>query len=114
MWRVLAMLLGKLPISLLGLALAAAPVLLTISLAGLGISGLAGDDGRLVGPWALGPAVGLGLCLLALPATVVSIAVLEGSERRNARWLARCCVRARHPRAGRCASCWPSGSATAR
>ena len=91
-WRVLAMLLGKLPISLLGLALAAAPVLLTVALAGLGISGLAGDDGRLVGPWALGPAVGLALCLLALPATVVSVAVLEAigaSQRSLARSLLR-------------------------
>ncbi len=77
-WRLLAMLMLKLPISLLGLALAFAPVLLTVALAGLGISGLAGDDGRLVGPWALGPAVGLALCLLALPAAVVSIAALEG------------------------------------
>jgi signal transduction histidine kinase len=93
-WRVLAMLLLKLPISLLGLALAAAPVLLTIALAGLGISGVAGDDGRLVGPWALGPAVGLALCLLALPATVVSIAALEGIS-AALRTLARALLRPR-------------------
>ena len=89
----------KLPISLLGLALAAAPVLLTISLAGLGISGLAGDDGRLVGPWALGPAVGLALCLLALPATVVSIAVLEG-DRRGATRAGPALLRPRGPEGG--------------
>ena len=77
-WRVLAMLLLKLPVALLGLAVALAPVLLAVALAGLGVSGLAGEDGRLVGPWALGPAVGIALCLLALPATIVSIAALEG------------------------------------
>jgi len=77
LWRVLAMLLGKLPLALLALVVAAAPVVLTIALAALGISGLTGDDGRLVGPWSLGPGVGVALCLLALPATVVSIAALE-------------------------------------
>ena len=50
------MLLLKLPIVLVGLALAGMPALLAVALAGLGVSGLAGDDGRLVGPWALGPA----------------------------------------------------------
>jgi signal transduction histidine kinase len=78
-WRVMALLLTKLPVTLAGLVLAGAPVLLAVALTGLGISGLAGDDGRLLGPWALGPALGLLLCLLALPATIVSIAVLEGT-----------------------------------
>jgi signal transduction histidine kinase len=78
-WRVAAMLLLKLPVALLGLLLAVAPVALAVSLAGLGVSGLAGSDGRLVGPWELGPAVGIALCLLALPATIVSIAALEGN-----------------------------------
>jgi signal transduction histidine kinase len=77
-WRAAAMLLLKLPIALAGLVLAGLPVLLAIVMAALGVSGVAGDDGRLVGPWALGPAVGIALCLLALPATIVSIAALEG------------------------------------
>ena len=72
------MLLLKLPVALLGLAVALAPVLLAVALAGLGVSGLAGEDGRLVGPWELGPAVGIALCVLAFPATIVSIAALEG------------------------------------
>src|SRR6478735_6906800 len=76
-WRIAAMLLLKLPTVLLGLVIGLAPVLLAIVLAGLGISGLAGDDTRLVGPWELGPFVGVALCLLALPATIVSIALLE-------------------------------------
>ena len=41
-------------------------------------AGVTGEDGRLFGPFALGPAVGLALCLLSLPATIVSIAALEG------------------------------------
>ena len=77
-WRAAAMLLLKLPIALAGLILAGLPVVLAIAMAALGVSGVAGDDGRLVGPWALGPAVGIALCLLALPATIVSIAALEG------------------------------------
>src|SRR6185503_17773307 len=44
----------------------------------LGVGGLAGEDGRLVGPWPLGPGVGIVLCLLALPAAIVSVAALEG------------------------------------
>ena len=67
-------------------------MVLAIAMAGLGVSGLAGEDGRLVGPWALGPGVGVALCLLALPATIVSIAALEGvgaGLRALVRWLLR-------------------------
>ena len=113
-WRVLAMLLLKLPIALLGLCVAAAPVVLAVALAGLGVSGLAGDDGRLVGPWALGPA----RRDRAVPARAA-----RPRSSRSRRWRASarrcagspggCCARA-WPRAARCASCWPSGSATAR
>src|SRR4051812_27654333 len=76
--RAAAMLLLKLPISLAGLIAVGLPVVLVVAMAALGVSGLAGDDGRLVGPWALGPGVGMALCLLALPAAIVSIAALEG------------------------------------
>src|SRR4051794_25684221 len=61
-WRVFALLILKLPTVLLGLVVAVAPAALAVGLAGLGVSGLAGDDGRLVGPWVLGPALGLALC----------------------------------------------------
>jgi signal transduction histidine kinase len=76
-WRLLAILLLKLPTVVLGLVLAGAPALLAVGLAGLGISGLAGDDSRLLGPWGLGPALGLLLCVLALPATIVCLAAFE-------------------------------------
>jgi len=78
-WRVFALLALKLPVALVGLGLVAIPALLAVALAGLGVSGLAGDDGRLVGPWALGPFLGFALCVLALPATIVTIAALEGA-----------------------------------
>jgi signal transduction histidine kinase len=97
--RVLAMLLVKLPIALAGLAVAAAPALLTIGLLALGITGLAGGGDRVVGPWALGPATGIVLCLLALPAAVLSIAALEldGAAARN---LAARLLRSRMPEGG--------------
>ena len=98
-WRVLAMLLLKLPVALAGLLVAGLPVLLAVFLVGLGLSGLAGGDGQLVGPWALGPAVGIALCLLALPAAVVSIAVLEGVGAALCS-LARRLLRSRVPEGG--------------
>jgi signal transduction histidine kinase len=76
--RAAGMLLLKLPVALAGLIVAGLPVVLAVAMAGLGVSGLAGEDGRLVGPWALGPVLGVALCVLALPATIVSIAALEG------------------------------------
>lgn len=99
LWRVLAMLLTKLPVALLGLAVAVTPVLLAVGLAVLGVSGLAGDDGRLIGPWELGPAVGFALCLLALPAAIVSVAVLEGIG-VALRTVARRLLRSRVPEGG--------------
>ena len=111
-WRIAAMLLLKLPTVLLGLTVGLAPVLLAIVLVGLGVSGLAGDDTRLVGPWELGPSVGIALCLLALPATIVSIALLEAIGNAMCAVARRLLPRA-PSRAGPCARCWPSGSGIA-
>jgi signal transduction histidine kinase len=80
-WRVLAMLLLKLPVALAGLALVAAPVVLAVLLLVLAIDGFGGATDRLVGPWSLGPAVALALCVLAFAAAVVSIAVQDGLAR---------------------------------
>ena len=98
-WRAGGLLMLKLPVSLAGLIAAALPILLAVALAGLGVSGLAGDDGRLVGPWPLGPAAGFALCLLALPATIVSIGALEGIG-IALRALARRLLRSRVPESG--------------
>jgi signal transduction histidine kinase len=98
-WRVMAMLGLRLPGALAGVVFAGVPVLLTLVLAGLGVSGLASDPGRYVGPWALGPAVGIALCLLALPAAVLSIAALEAIG-AGSRALAVRLLRSRLPEGG--------------
>jgi signal transduction histidine kinase len=45
------------------------------------VEGLGGDSSRFVGPWSLGIPVGILLCLLAVPAAVVAIAIHEGIGR---------------------------------
>jgi signal transduction histidine kinase len=80
-WRVLVMLLLKLPVALAGLALAATPVALAVILLVLAADGFGSGSDRYVGPWTLGPGVALALVVLALAAAVVSIAVQEGLGR---------------------------------
>jgi signal transduction histidine kinase len=80
-WRALAMLVLKLPVAVAGLVLVAAPVALAVVLLVLAVDGFGGAADRLVGPWALGPAVALALCVLAFAAAVVSIAVQDGIGR---------------------------------
>jgi signal transduction histidine kinase len=77
-WRALAMLVLKLPVTAVAVVLAAAPVALAVALLVLGLEGLGGEEDRLIGAWTLGPGLGLVLCLLVVPAAVVSIAVLDG------------------------------------
>ncbi len=97
--RVIAMLLLKLPAALAGLAAAAVPALLAVALVALGLTGLTGGDDRIVGPWALGPVTGVLLCVLALPAAVVAIAVLE-ADGALARRLAARLLHSRVPEGG--------------
>ncbi len=80
-WRAVAMLVLKLPVTIAALVIAAAPIALAVALLVLGAEGLGGTSDRLVGPWTLGPAVGLALCLLALPAAIVAVAVHDGVGR---------------------------------
>jgi signal transduction histidine kinase len=80
-WRALAHLLLVLPVSVAALVLGAIPVLLSLALLALGIEGLGGDSTRYVGPWPLDIPLGIALCLLAVPAAVVAIAVHEGIGR---------------------------------
>jgi signal transduction histidine kinase len=79
--RALAMLLTKLPVALVALALGALPVAATVGLVVLGVEGLGGDGDSIVGPWVLGPALGVALCLLALPAAIVTLAAHDGIGR---------------------------------
>jgi signal transduction histidine kinase len=93
------MLLLKLPVALLGLIVAAAPVALAVLLLVLAVDGFAGEGDRYVGPWALGPAVAIALIVLAAAAAVVSIGVQEG-EGRLLRKLAQALLRSEPEGAG--------------
>jgi signal transduction histidine kinase len=72
--RAVVMLMIKLPVAVVALVLGALPVAATIALIALGVEGFGGDGDRVVGPWALGPGLAVALCLLALPAAVVTLA----------------------------------------
>jgi signal transduction histidine kinase len=77
--RAAALLLFKLPVSVVGAAvagLALALVAVTLVLAFQGLTGLSGPS--YVGPFELGPLTGLVLALLAVPAAIVSLAALGG------------------------------------
>jgi signal transduction histidine kinase len=80
-WRAIAMLLLALPVAVTALVLGAIPVLLSLALLALGVEGLGGDSTRFVGPWPLDIPLGIALCLLAVPAAVVAIALHEGIGR---------------------------------
>ncbi len=75
----LAFLAGKLPISLVAVILCAIPTALFVELVAHSIQGLTASSGAYLGPWALGPAVGLVLLLLAIPALLLSVGVLEAT-----------------------------------
>ena len=77
--RAAALVLFKLPVSVVGAAvavLALALLAVTLMLAFEGLTGLGGLT--YVGPFELGPLTGLALALLAVPAAIVSLAVLGG------------------------------------
>jgi signal transduction histidine kinase len=75
---VFVLLLVRLPVAVLVSLGCAVPLLLAGALARYGIAGLGTSD-ELLGPWTLGPAVGAVLLLLALAATVLSVAALEAA-----------------------------------
>jgi signal transduction histidine kinase len=79
-WRVVVLAVVKVPVSYAMLLLGVGLVALTAGLLVLGVEGVGGLGGLgetlYVGPWKLGPASGLVLCLLSVPAAVVTVAVL--------------------------------------
>ena len=77
--RAAALLLFKLPVSLVGAGVAALALALVAVLLVLAFQGLTGIGGpSFVGPFKLGPLTGLVLALLAVPAAIVSLAALGG------------------------------------
>ncbi len=75
----LAFLAGKLPISLGAAILCALPTAVFVELVAHSIQGLTGSTNSYLGPWPLGPAVGLVLLLLAVPALMLSVGSLEAT-----------------------------------
>ena len=69
----LAFLAGKLPISL------GAAALVAVELVAHSIQGLTASSSAYLGPWPLGPVVGLVLLLLAIPALMLSVGTLEAT-----------------------------------
>ena len=84
--RGLALTAAKLPATIAAAIVGLGPVALTIALLVFGIEGVVAPAGdRFVGPATLTAPIGLLLCLLAVPAAIVSIAALEalGSSMRG-------------------------------
>ena len=78
LWRVLALLALSLPLGVVMLVVAVVPIALTAGLLSLGVQGVGGyGDTTYFGPWRLGAAGGILLLVLAIPAAVLAIAVLE-------------------------------------
>jgi signal transduction histidine kinase len=75
--RMVGFLAVRLPAALLAVGISVVPLGLTYALLRYGIEGLAGTTDRYVGPWRLEPLAGFVLCLLSVPAAVVSIAALD-------------------------------------
>ena len=98
--RVLAMLALKLPVTLLLLAVAIAPVALTAWLLVLGVQGILSlGETAYVGPLTLGVPGGLLLLALAPPAAILAIAVL-GALRQLLGRMSRTLLGARTPEGG--------------
>jgi Histidine kinase/Histidine kinase-, DNA gyrase B-, and HSP90-like ATPase len=75
----LAFLAGKLPISLAAAILCGIPTALFVELVAHSIEGLTASGSAYVGPWLLGPVVGLVLLILAMPALMLSVGALEAA-----------------------------------
>jgi signal transduction histidine kinase len=79
LWRLVALQAVKPPLAVTTLAAALAPIILTAGLVALGVQGITGSGStEYVGPLTLGPAGGVLLVGLGLPAGVLAIAVLDG------------------------------------
>jgi signal transduction histidine kinase len=79
LWRIAALLALDLPVGLVLLVCGVLAIALTAALISLGTQGIGGyGEPTFLGPWRLDAATGVALCLLAVPAAILSIAILEG------------------------------------
>ncbi len=76
--QALVLLALRLPTAAVAAAAAALPITLTVLLVVYGARGFSGGSGQYVGPWSLDVLMGLVLWLFAVPAGIVSLAVLDG------------------------------------
>ncbi|MGZ4173786.1 MAG: sensor histidine kinase, partial [Solirubrobacteraceae bacterium] len=76
-WRAFALLALKLPVTALAAALIAVGLASLIASLVLGLRGLTGMEHGFVGPFALGPALGVVLVLLSLPIAILTVAVAD-------------------------------------
>jgi signal transduction histidine kinase len=74
---VVALLLLRLPVALAACVVSLVSLALTFELLRYGFEGISGTSDRYFGPWTLGPVVGVVLWFFALPAAVISVAVLD-------------------------------------
>ena len=87
-WRAVALLALRFPVSVIAAAVISAGVAATVTLLVIGVRGIAGLETGFVGPFAIGPGLGVVVCLLAVPVLVLTIAVTDWM-RRPLRALAR-------------------------
>jgi signal transduction histidine kinase len=76
-WRAVALLALRLPVSALAAATVALGVVGIVTLLVLGLGAVSGAEQGYFGPFTLGPALGVALCLLAVPVAVLTIAVTD-------------------------------------
>jgi signal transduction histidine kinase len=87
-WRAVALIAMRLPLAAITCAVIALGAALVVELLVLGVRGMIEPNAGYVGPFTLGPALGVALCLLAVPVAVLTIAATDAAA-RMLRWLAR-------------------------
>lgn len=78
-WRALALLVVKLPATAFAAALIALGLVAIIGLLVVGVPGITGSNSGYVGPFSLGPVLGLALCLLTVPVGVLTVALSDAA-----------------------------------
>jgi signal transduction histidine kinase len=80
-WRGMLLLALRLPTAIVAVTVIATGAGVAVSLLIYGIRGLAGTDSGYVGPFTLGPVLGVVLCLLAAPVAILTVAATDWSGR---------------------------------